>query len=181
MTRLVNRMSVLSLLLAVLLMGGGVSLAAGPPAGGAHTLQQVANAGVFGWSAADWEANGFVEMGSTDDGYRVYEAQGQSGFAYYVGFDGNVTVLAEIVILGGAATFQDMEDFVQNTWLPPDAQVVDEFAGVLVDSDSSRMAVQIYYSDTLFQQGISRSGTILVTYGGPGGNDFDRVSVSIGT
>jgi hypothetical protein len=173
-------MIVLSWLVTTLLAGAGVSLAGGSATGDTRALQQGANIGVFDRAPDDWEANSYIDMGTTSEGYTVFERD--PGFAYYVNFEGNVTVLAQLVVLEGSVSFDELENFATNNWLPPDADMVDEFQGVLVEDNGPQMRVQLWYSDTLFEQGISRSGIVLVTYGAPSGSSgFDRVSVSIGT
>jgi hypothetical protein len=166
---------------ASLVKGSGVGLVADRTTPDIRALYQDTDVGVFGRGPGDWEAYDYIEKGTTSGGYTIFERQDESGFIYYVGFDGNVTVLAQLVVLDGNVDFSEMESFAMGNWLPSDAQFVDEFEGVLVDPDSLQMRAQLWYSDALFNQNISRSGNILVSYGSSGGSGFDRVSVSIGT
>ena len=86
---------------ASLVKGSGVGLVADRTTPDIRALYQDTDVGVFGRGPGDWEAYDYIETGTTSGGYTIFERQDESGFIYYVGFDGNVTVLAQLVVLDG--------------------------------------------------------------------------------
>lgn len=174
------RQPVFSCLLVLFLTMGSGAVAAGSQRASTQRFQ-TSDLGIFGLSESDWEANGFLPQGQTSDGFVEYTLEGSDDSVYYIGFDGGVTVLLERMFVDSLKQFGSVQDFVESNYLPTDYQFLDEYTAVLVDNSGDWIVVELYYSESVYQQTGSRSGVVLVTYAGPDASSVERVSISLGT
>jgi hypothetical protein len=159
--------------LAVIAVVAGMHPRQLPEFHGAEALAQGGDAGIFGFTEADWEAS----LGSSGqaDGFLVYTLA--DGGSVYVRFDGNgVTTLVEYT-LGEALSPAEMENFVVGELLPGDAQPIEQYPDFFLGDGGQRVNVHLFYSDAVVQFFPGYSGMIVVAYAPEG----SRFSLSIGT